>query len=137
MTSVPGTQLLTDLVGRVREGWPGAAWEWDGRLDCVLSTVTKEHVPAARQALEAGLPAVWKVDNLPQAPSLVRQICAKTGGLRAQQMVFSAELPDGAIVYCLWWPWGNGANFSARIGTDFSGAGAALRSVVRSAFGIT
>ena len=33
----------------------------------------------------------------------------------SSKLVFSAELGDGTLAYCLWWPWGGGANFSARV----------------------
>jgi hypothetical protein len=108
--------LLTDQLVRVRGAWPGGAWEWDGRLGCALATVSKQQEAAARAALLAGLPAQWTETTLEAAPAAIRRICAATGGLRGAQLVFAAELGEGALTYCLWWPWGSGANISARIG---------------------
>jgi hypothetical protein len=108
--------LLTEQLGRVVAAWPGGAWEWDGRMGCALSTVGKAQEAGARAALAAGLPSVWTADQLAQAPQALQEICARVGGLRGDQLVFSAELGEGAVAYCLWWPWGGGANFSARIG---------------------
>ena len=107
---------VPEILGRVRALWPEVEWGWDDRFGCALATVTKQHEARAREALAAGLPSIWSTANLAEAPASVRKLCAGTGGLLGAQLVFSAELADGTLVFCLWWPWGGGANFSARIG---------------------
>jgi hypothetical protein len=126
-------QGMGDLAGRVRAGWPGTAWEWDDRLGCALSTVGKASEAKARELLSAGLPAVATAADLAAAPALVQQICGRTGGLMDGQLVFHGELPGGAVAYCLWWPWGSGANISARIGAVGPGVNPTS---VRAAFGV-
>jgi hypothetical protein len=130
-TEAPGQPLIVRLES-LRAAWPGGAWEWDGRLGCALSTVSKAQEPQARQALTAGLPSLWTSDTLAEAPEALQAVCARVGGLRGDQQIFSAVLDGGAQVYCLWWPWGGGANFSARIGVTAGD----LEAVVRSAFGV-
>jgi hypothetical protein len=126
------TQSVVDLLQRLRAGWPGR-WEWDGRFDCALSTLTGTDQGKARESLTAGLPSVFTGATLAGAPALLRQICTDAGGLRGGQMVFSAELPTDVVAYCLWWPWGSGANVSARLGAA-AADGADLTAAVRSAF---
>ena len=129
--------LLTDQLSRVRAAWPGGGWEWDGRFGCALSTVGKEQETTARQALGAVLPATWSTVTLADAPEAIQRLCARVGGLRGAQLVFSAELGAGALAYCMWWPWGSGANFSARIGAiGAGGADDGLTPAVRSALGV-
>lgn len=124
-------QLVTDLLGRLRTAWPGNAWEWDGRFGCALSTVSKAQEPAAREALAAALPAAWTETTLSEAPAAVRELCDGVGGLRGSQLVLAAELGDGVFLFCLWWPWGSGANISARLGaTDPEDLSASLRSAL-------
>jgi hypothetical protein len=125
--------LLTDQLQRVRAAWPGGPWEWDGRFGCALSTVGTEHQAVARAALLAGLPESWTEATLTQAPAAIQGVCAAVGGLRGTQLVFAALLGDGAFAYCLWWPWGSGANVSARIGATEPKQ---LNPVVRSTLGI-
>jgi|SRR3954470_2628501 hypothetical protein len=125
-------QALTDRLGRVRAGWPGAKWEWDGRLGCALSALTKADEAKAREALAAGLPSIWTSTTLAEAPAALQAVCARVGGLRSDQQVFSVALDGGALAYCLWWPWGGGANFSARIGATSD----ELLAVVRAALGV-
>jgi hypothetical protein len=124
---------LTEVLSRLRAAWPAARWEWDGRFRCALSTLDKNTVAQGRAALTAALPALFTAKTVAKAPPAVAKICTATGGLRGDQEVFAAELPDGSTAYCLWWPWGTGSNFSARIGA----LGAAdLAPAVKTAFGV-
>lgn len=120
-------QAVGQLVPRVTADWPGSKWEWDGRLDCVLSTVAKASEGQARTALAAVLPRAWTADSLAAAPVLIKTICARSGGLLPQQLAFSADLPEGVFAYALWWPWGSGANVSVRIGVSHESVLPAIR----------
>lgn len=111
-------EALRGLLPRVRADWPGGKWEWEDRLNCALSTVARAHEAKARTAVTAVLPSVWTADTLGEAPPLIKQICARTGGLLPGQLVFGVELPEGVFAYALWWPWGSGANVSIRLGVS-------------------
>jgi hypothetical protein len=126
-----GSELLAGLIQRIRTGWPGSAWEWDARLSCALSTVAKPEEAQALALLTGQLGEPFSPATVPSAPADLVQMCARTGGLRASQRAFAMTLSDGATALCLWWPWGSGASFSARVG-----AGGELTPVVRSAFGL-
>jgi hypothetical protein len=130
-TGEGGSELLAGLIQRIRVGWPGSAWEWDKRLDCALSTVAKPEEARALALLAGQLGEPFSPATVRSAPADLQQICARTGGLRASQRAFGTTLSDGATALCLWWPWGSGASFSARVA-----AGGELTSVVRSAFGL-
>jgi hypothetical protein len=126
-----GSELLTGLIQRIRVGWPGSAWEWDGRLECALSTVAKPEEAQALALLAGQLGEPFSPATVRAAPAALLQICARTGGLRASQLALATTLSDGGTAYCLWWPWGSGASFSARVG-----AAGDLAPLVRSAFGL-
>ena len=111
-------EALRLLLPRLRTDWPGSKWEWDDRLNCALSTVAKASEAEARSKVTGVLPSVWTADTLGQAPALIKQICARTGGLLPGQAAFSVELPEGVFAYALWWPWGSGANVSIRLGAS-------------------
>ena len=134
MTTTGAPPTLPDQLARLRAAWPAAAWEWDGRFGCALSALGKAQEAAAREALATALPSVWTADKLGEAPAAIQRLCAGVGGLRGDQLVYAAELADDVLAYCLWWPWGGGANFSARVGAI---GGGDLSKVVRTAFGIT
>jgi hypothetical protein len=124
-------QALGALLRHLAVDWPGSKWEWEGRLNCTLSTVAKADEVRAREALTAVLPNVWTSDTLlREAPVPIRQIAARTGGLMARQLLFSVELPDGVFVYGLWWPWGSGASVSVRIGASHESAVPGVRAAL-------
>jgi hypothetical protein len=123
-------EALGALLRRFAVDWPGSKWEWEGRLDCTLSAVTKADEVRAREALTAVLPKVWTSDTLREAPVVIRQIAARTGGLMPRQLLFSVELPDGVFVYGLWWPWGSGASVSVRIGASHASAVPGVRAAL-------
>jgi hypothetical protein len=124
-------ELLADLIQRIQGGWPGSAWEWDGRLQCALSTVGKPEAGPSLALLTGQLGEPFSPATVRTAPAALQQICARTGGLRASQLAFATTLPDGGTAFCLWWPWAGGGSFSARMG-----AVGDLTPVVRSAFGL-
>lgn len=133
MTTPARARALAEVLARVTAAWPKAPWGWDDRFDCALATVKKDLHQAAHAALAAGLPSIWTPATLANAPAAITQLCTSTGGLKPGQLAFSAELPDGGAAYCLWWPWGGGANVSARLGAL---GGEELASVIRAALGI-
>jgi hypothetical protein len=111
-------QALSSLLRPVGVDWPGSKWEWDHRLDCALSAIATADEARARATLGVALAATWTADSLAGAPPIIRQICARSGGLLPRQLAFSAQLPDGVFACGLWWPWGNGAQVSVRIGAS-------------------
>ncbi|HEY0710597.1 MAG TPA: hypothetical protein VGG33_27590 [Polyangia bacterium] len=135
MASADGSQWLTELVARMKAGWPAGRWEWDGRFQCALTTLNQANEAQGRASLLASLPGTWTRATLGEAPPLVQRICERTGGLKGAQMVYGADL-DGDLAYCLWWPWGDGATFSVRVGVISTDPGRDLTPDLRTAFGV-
>ena len=135
MTTLDAPPSLSETLNQLRSAWPGGGWEWDGRFGCALSAVSQAHEPAARQALAAALPSVFTPARLGDAPEPIQRLCAEVGGLRGDQLVYAAPLKGGSLAFCLWWPWGGGKNFSARVGA-ISGGEQDLDPEVRAALAI-
>ena len=38
------------------------------------------------------------------------------GGLMAGQILFTSDPNRGVVLFCAWWPWGNGEKISIRVG---------------------
>ncbi len=125
-------RVLADLLARMQGAWPAGRWEWDARLACALSTVAQANEAQARAALATALPTTFTAATLGSAPASVREVCGMTGGLRGSQMIFTAEHEGELVTFCLWWPWGDGAQVSARVGTIDE----ALDPTLRSALGL-
>jgi hypothetical protein len=114
--------------------WPGRGWTWDGRFGAFASTFGAPVEAQARAALSLALPGQWTSATLPQAPEALRAICAASGGLRADQLLFGGKTKDGVTPYGLWWPWSGGQTLTLRLG--FHGADSAAMAKLRQLFAV-
>jgi hypothetical protein len=124
---------LFDQLTQFRAKWPKRGWSWDHRFQCVASAFSAELVAEANTALAASFPGRWNHKTLASAPPLVQQIAERTGGVRADQWIFSTAVSGGAIIYGLWWPWGDDTTITFRIGLP--SANPTLEDRLRDAFG--
>jgi hypothetical protein len=116
--------------------WRVGNWMWDERFECALSTFDKDSSIKARDAAAAVLTTSWTSKTMAGAPAPIRQLSAETGGIRSVQLLFTAEASPGVFAYCLWWPWENGANYSARLGALGVGRSGEVETILRSALAI-
>jgi hypothetical protein len=114
-------QTLIDSLKDVKTKWPMRGWSFDNRFICVASTFGIEMAEKARAAIALALPRDWTERTLPNAPSVLRELASRTGGVRANQYLFSSDLVAGATAYGLWWPWEEGRTISLRIGIEGAG----------------
>jgi hypothetical protein len=104
-------------LSRFSKLWVAHGWSWDGRLNCVASTFSHAHVDEAHGLVEGVFPERWTDTTVANAPSVVNAMATATGGVRSDQMLYSAPPIDGLVLYGLWWPWGaGGTSISMRIG---------------------
>lgn len=136
-TPVEPWQPLLDALAKLHAAWPGAGWSWDGRFKCVTSSFEKALGPGVRAAMAEALPAEWSSSSLGSAPDDLRALADRYGGLRSGQLFFNGEAVAGLRLFALWWPWGDGATISVRIGIANSDRPAELYPQVRALFGIT
>ncbi|HEX7664079.1 MAG TPA: hypothetical protein VF407_06210 [Polyangiaceae bacterium] len=114
----PSWEALFGRLATLKANWPARAWSWDKRFTCITSSFTVEYEPQARAAAAAALPIEITPKTLSAAPTNVRILAERTGGLRAQQLILRADDAPGLFVFGLWWPWGDDATISFRIGID-------------------
>ncbi|MFO0571347.1 MAG: hypothetical protein U0263_37305 [Polyangiaceae bacterium] len=107
---------LFNQLADFRAKWPKRGWSWDSRFSCVASAFSTELVEEANVALTPTFPNRWNHKTLSSAPPLVQQIAERTGGVRADQWLFATQSSGGAIIYALWWPWGDDTTITLRIG---------------------
>lgn len=127
-------ELFVEL-GRFSKEWVAHGWSWDGRFECVASTFSFAHVDEARGLVEALFPEHWTHLTVKTAPTVVGAVAEATGGVRSDQMLYSAPPIDELVVYGMWWPWGaGGTNISMRVGlTGYPSPGQMMQ--LRTAFG--
>ena len=138
MTTVPQPwQPLLDALAQLKAGWPGVGWTWDGRFRCVSSSFDKKVAPRVLEVTAAMLGAQWTATNIGGAPADVRAQADRCGGVRAGQMLLAGDdVVAGMRLYALWWPWGDGATISLRVGVANSDRPNELFPELRALFGV-
>ena len=80
-------------------------------------SVTQKY--AIRAILERHLSITWDSASIGNAPEIVRTIDDYFGGLRPGQYIFVSNPTREAVIFCTWWPWGDGKEISIRIGPAY------------------
>lgn len=108
--------VILSSLKELRGGWPTRGWSWDARQSCVASSFSVELEDKARAAASVALSREWTMTTIDRAPSPLRELAERTGGLREGQMLLASAPVGAAFAYALWWPWGDGMTTSARVG---------------------
>ena len=116
MASLPRARV--DGFGRFRASWPKRGWSFDNRFQCVASSFEEDLAADARRLLAPLFPYALTERNLATGSAAIREVAARTGGVRAKQIVFGADPVGGITPYALWWPWEEGQTISLRIGLE-------------------
>jgi hypothetical protein len=131
----PWSVLLQELKN-IRAAWPMRGWSWDGRWSCISSSFSVELEPKARAAIAPLLANEWGPLTLSRAPTALREVAERTGGLRAGQAILANSTSGSAFAYGLWWPWGDGMTTSLRIGLGGSSVSPDTLQRLRDTFGV-
>ena len=109
-------QPIFETYKKLRAAWPQRGWSWDSRFACISSSFSVEMENAARAAALLALPNEWTNKTLPSAPTHLRDIAERCGGLRSGQLLLSGAASGRLFPFGLWWPWGDGMSISLRLG---------------------
>ena len=129
-------QPLLDGLTKLRGAWPGGAGGWDPRFKCVSSSFGNEIARRARDAMVGVLGTEWSVATIPGASEAVRALAGRYGGVRSGQFLFTGDVVAGMHLFGLWWPWGDGATVSLRVGVANCDRPTELYPLVRALFKI-
>ena len=91
------------------------SWKWDSWVESVLAEFGVDNKDSIRAILERCLSSTWNSSNIGNAPDIVQIINSNLGGLRSGQLLFTSDPSQDAIIFCAWWPWGDGKTISIRI----------------------
>jgi hypothetical protein len=112
----PAWAPLFARLATLKANWPARAWSWDKRFTCITSSFTVEFDTAARAAARAALTVEFNSSTLSKASPEIRRLAERTGGLRPGQMLLTTDDAPGLVMFGLWWPWGDEATTSFRVG---------------------
>lgn len=93
------------------------SWRWDSRFETALSEIGIEKKDSVVNILENHLGNAWDSVTIDSAPEIVQSILVRFGGIMPGQLFYTAVLEHDEIIFCAWWPWGNGQTISIRIGS--------------------
>jgi len=91
-------------------------WKWDGRFGTVLAEFPPEKKGSVLEVLDQYLIGRWDSATIGEAPEIAQRVKRHLGGLMAGQLLLLSDPDAESLVYCAWWPWGNGQMISIRIG---------------------
>ena len=135
-TPVEPWQPILDSFKQLHSAWPLPDWSWDHRFKCVTSSFAAAAIPGVRTMLDPVFGAEWTPETLANGPEDVRALAERCGGLRPGQLLLTGTVVAGLMPFALWWPWGDGAMLSVRLGIANSDRPKDLYPVLRSTFGI-
>src|SRR5438067_1951240 len=84
------------------------SWKWDGRFETVLAEFGVDGKDSVRTVLQRHLSMLWDSSNIATGADIVRAINVRVASLRSGQFLFTSDPHPGALVFCAWWPWGDG-----------------------------
>ncbi|EKD28878.1 MAG: hypothetical protein ACD_79C00176G0001 [uncultured bacterium] len=89
-------------------------WKWDSRFETVLSEFPVGSKENILNLLNKSLTTAYDQSSIKKAPVLVKDIDEAFGGLAKGQLLFTSDPNQDILIFCAWWPWGNGINISVR-----------------------
>ena len=94
-------------------------WKWDSRFETVWSEFGADKKDLVRAFLERYLRLTWDSSNIGKAPDIVQTIDSRLGRLRTGQLLFTSDPSLDTLIFCAWWPWGDGKAISIRIAPSY------------------
>lgn len=91
------------------------SWKWDDRFEAVLTEFGIDSVDKIRQILDKYLHYVWDRASIDKGGGGVQKISNMLGGVMSGQLLFTSDPDMENIIFCAWWPWGNGTTISIRL----------------------
>ena len=91
------------------------SWKWDSRFETVLAEFSVDDQEGVRAVLDRYLGRAWDRSTIGSAPDNVQTITSNLGGLMPGQLFFTSDPNRNTMLFCAWWPWGNGKTISIRV----------------------
>jgi hypothetical protein len=94
------------------------AWIWDAKYNHALVVFSKEDLELILLPITLEFEQIWDFTTIDDSSRLVYEFIQSGFGLMPGQNLFIAadEKAAGLMLYATCWPWGDGDNFSLRVG---------------------
>lgn len=97
---------------------PGCQWAWDARFGHALVVFAKEDLELILLPITLEFEQKWDFATIDGSAAMISEFVHSGFGLMPGQDFFIArdKAHRDLILYATCWPWGNGDNFSLRVG---------------------
>ena len=109
-------QLLKKLSDDLSSSLGESNWKIDTRFNAATTTIQTAMAKDIQNLLESSFSKTWSVESTEPNSEIMEKVVGSVGGLGPGQILYTSDESVQPIVYCAWWPWGNGNNVSLRIG---------------------
>ncbi|GAC32217.1 hypothetical protein GPLA_1303 [Paraglaciecola polaris LMG 21857] len=90
-------------------------WKYDDFNRSLLAEFSVDKAPLVNDIILQNFPIEWHINNIKQAPELMKHLAGKYARLSKKQKLYYAQQEDRPEVMLAWWPWGHGATVSIRL----------------------
>lgn len=93
-----------------------APWRWDKQANLALAVIERQDDVMIELPLTLEFPNKWDFSTIDDADEAIRNFFQVGFGLIPGQKLFATHPVDGKVLYVAWWPWGDDARISLRMG---------------------
>lgn len=119
MQKVNESNLETVIHEFLNAGKDLLEWKWDSRFETALAEFVVAEQEKVKEVLSGFFGEPWNTNNIIGAPTEVKAIDFSFGSLMYGQELLTSDPNENLILYCMWWPWGNGERVSVRVGVHY------------------
>ena len=91
-------------------------WCWDEVFDTALVVFDRSDMDLVYIPMTLEFDAQWDIASIDKAPPHFSSYFNRVFGIMPGQKIFTTADSSGLILFAVWWPWGDGAKISLRVG---------------------
>jgi hypothetical protein len=117
--TMPRTDLeeLKTICERISLNIPkNSPWRWDKEFNLALTVIDRQDEIMVELPLTLEFSHKWDFTTINDAEAPIRDYFQAGFGIVPGQKVFTMAPINGVILYVAWWPWGDDARISLRLG---------------------
>lgn len=108
---------LATICQRISLNLPeNSPWRWDREFNLALAVIDKQDAIVVELPLTLEFTHKWDFTTINDAEAAIREFFQAGFGIVPGQKVFTMDPLNGVVLYAAWWPWGDDARISLRLG---------------------
>lgn len=106
-----------DICAKISLNLPSrCAWCWDEVFGTALVVIDRSDMDLMYIPMTQEFDARWDMASIDKAPPHFSSYFKRVFGIVPGQKMFTSANGNGSILFAVWWPWGDGAKISLRVG---------------------